>query len=87
MATVAKERELFEGAGFGKSVYICVRVCWHSTIPNTFTNHCTHSGQKKYVTFIFLSAIEAPDLLEPKKFEAFRYVQFCLLYFHLLIAL
>ena len=27
MATVAKERELFEGAGFGKSVYMCACVC------------------------------------------------------------
>ena len=30
MATVAKERELFEGAGFGKSVYMCV--CVHAGI-------------------------------------------------------
>ena len=78
MATVAKERELFEGAGFGKSACVRAGIELFPIQPQT-TAH-THSGQCMHVTLISVFTIEAPDLLEPKKFEAFRYVQFLVLF-------
>ena len=102
LSTIAKERELFEGAGFGEyvrtNVYICVHSCTpdaaqdtkthiqtclltqyptthrHSTLA-VIANASTEVSRRPKHSVCFSSLcpqLEAPDLLEPKKFEAFR---------------